>query len=84
MNNINPEIIIYKINNGRDIVYKINELEIHISNTENQQRNKNNNETIILLEDCEKDLKSSYNIPDNESLIIYKVDILKKIGIDQL
>ena len=78
LNNINPEIIINRINSGKDIIYKNNGLEIHISNTENQQKNKNNNETAVLLGDCEKELKTSYNISDNESLIIYKADILKE------
>ena len=78
LNNVDSDIILNEINKGKDIVYKINELEIHITNTENQINNKNKNETNIILGDCENILKDSYNISYNESLIIYKVDILKE------
>ena len=77
LENVNYEIIMEQISEGEDIIFKTNGLEIHISNTENQLKNKDKNETTILLGKCQNELKNAYNISDNDSLIIYKVDILK-------
>ena len=77
LENIDYETLMNQIIGGEDIVFKKSGLEIHISNSKNQLKNKNKNETTILLGDCENELKNSYNISNNESLIIFKVDIMK-------
>ena len=52
-------------------------MKISITSTENQKINKNKNISIINLGECENKIKEEYNIPNNESLLIYKLDILK-------
>ena len=61
------------------IFYKDNEMNIIVSTTENQNNNKNsnNNITTINLGECEIKLKKEYNISEEESLIVYKIDVLK-------
>ena len=76
--NENYEDIINEISNGNDLVIEDHEIRICITSTENQKNNKNNNITLINLGDCEKELKEYYNISNNNSLIIYKIDIKKE------
>ena len=60
------------------MVLEKKEIKICITSTENQNFNKNKNLTSIILGDCEKKLKESYNISINNSLIIYKMDVKKE------
>ena len=61
----------------QNLLYKDNEMIIVLATTENQKNNINNNITTINLGECETKLKKEYNIPNEESLIIYKIDVLK-------
>ena len=76
--NMNSENIISEIKDGQDIIIKMYKTIISLTSTENQNINKNKNITRIDLGECENILKGEYNIPNNESLLIYKVDILKE------
>ena len=75
---IDARKIIEKQKEGEDIIYEFNEMTIQITSTFNQKENVYQNISIIDLKDCEQMLKDAYNISQNESLIIYKVDILKQ------
>ena len=48
-----------------------------ITTTKNQKENYYANESVIDLGDCENILKKSYNISENVSLIILKIDIVR-------
>ena len=70
--NINPDDII--LNENEDIIL-LNNKNIEISLTSTEYNNKN--KTTINLGKCENELKKVNNISYNESLIIYKMNILK-------
>ena len=67
---------ISQVDNGTDYVYSEGKTSYTITSTKNQNNNKNNNVTIIDLGDCEIKLKEKYNISLNDSLYIFKIDIL--------
>ena len=64
--------------NKTDYIIEDNEIKHQITSTENQNNNKYNNISTILLGDCEKKLKYYYKIDEDESLIIYKIDIYEE------
>ena len=70
---------ISQVDNGTDYVYTEGKTSYTITSTKNQNNNKNNNVTIIDLGDCEIKLKEKYNISLNDSLYIFKIDILFNI-----
>ena len=72
------ENIMSEIKDGQDLIIKMPESIISLTSTENQNINKNNNISTIDLGACENILKTEYNISNNESLLIYKMDVLKK------
>ena len=77
--NINPNYLISEIKNCKDLTRRINDIIIiSLTSTENQKCNINMNLSKIDLGDCEKELKKEYNISNNESLLIFKLDILKE------
>ena len=63
-----------EINNGDDIVVKSKNLIITMTNTNNQNNDVNQNKTTIHLGECENKLINHYNISDNSSLYILKID----------
>ena len=79
--NIKKEIInganITKINEGEDIIIQEFNITVTITNNNNQKKqiNSKTNNTIIDFEKCETKLKKHYNISDNESLYILKMDV---------
>ena len=76
--NIDSDEIISKLIDGEDIIFlDNNNVSISLTSTENQNNNNYKNETSIDLGECEGKLKEEYNISNNESLIIYKVDFIK-------
>ena len=78
--NNDAEKILQKIDEENKIILKFDEMIIYLMNLSNPENNDNNNsqnETIIQLNECENILKDAYNISENDSLILYKVDILK-------
>ena len=56
---------------GKDIIYTISTSEI-------QNNSKNINASTIILGECEKKLKAHYNISENETLLILKVDVFEE------
>ena len=65
------------IDKGEDIIIQEKDIIITITKNDNQKNEMNSktNNTNINLGDCEEKLKNHYNIPDNDSLYILKMDI---------
>ena len=63
-----------KINGGKDLEAVTKNIIITMTNTYNQKNNLNKNKTVINLGECENKLKIFYNISDNASLYILKID----------
>ena len=81
INNIKEQIlhgeldnILSSIDKGEDIVISHNDTIYTLITTSNQRENKNNSVSSINLGECERILKDYYNINNNESLIIFKID----------
>ena len=66
---------ISNLDNGEDEIIKTEKIIITFTTTENQKNNKNNNMTSIDLGECETLLRNFYNISDNETLYMKKIDI---------
>ena len=66
---------ISNLDNGEDEIIKTEKMIITFTTTENQKNNKNNNMTRIDLGECETLLRNFYNISDNETLYMKKIDI---------
>ena len=60
---------------GEDLIVKTEKGIYIFTTTDNQKNNKNNNYSIIDLGECENILKNHYNISNNESLLIFKIEI---------
>ena len=71
------------IKNFKDQVLKTEKLIITITTSQNQKNNINNNMTTINLGECETLLRNYYNISNNETLYIKKID-LKQEGMSSL
>ena len=68
-----------EIENGRNDIIKYNHMTVTLTSTKNQKNVENNgNETTINLRDCERVLKEVYNISENETLFIKKIDVLEE------
>ena len=61
-------------NEKKDLLIQNDNLLYQITSSENQIKNKNNNYSSILLGNCENLLRNIYNISENYSLIIFKID----------
>ena len=70
------------IKNGVDLLINEEDIKYVITTTKNQKKveynHDNNNISIIDLSDCENILKKYYNLNENDSLIIFKMDIYQK------
>ena len=69
------------IDNGIEQILKADKLTITLTTTKNQKNNINNNindnMTAIDLGECETLIRDFYNISDNESLYMKKIDIIQ-------
>ena len=65
--------IIKKERNDITIDYK--NIKIQLTSSDNQKNNQNNNISTINLGICEQKLKLIYNISNNDTLLIFKMDI---------
>ena len=69
------------IDNGIEQILKADKLTITLTTTKNQKNNINNNindnMTSIDLGECETLIRDFYNISDNESLYMKKIDIIQ-------
>ena len=72
-----------KIDNGDINIIKTEKMTITLSTYYNQRNNINNNMTKIDLGECEELLRNFYNISNNESLYMKKIDIIQD-GINTL
>ena len=66
------------LDNGIDKIIKSKKLMITLTTTQNQRNNINNNMTTIDLGKCETLMRYIYNISDNESLYMKKIDIIQE------
>ena len=64
------------IENGSDDIIKYNDITATLTTIENQKNNENyGNVTTINLGNCENILKNVYNITNNETLFMRKIDV---------
>ena len=66
------------IKENKDLLFKENNIIYQLTSTDNQKKNKNNNISTINLGECETKLRQYYNINNNITLLILKIDIFKK------
>ena len=66
------------IEKKQDLIVEEGNMIFQLTSTYNQNNNEYFNYSIIILDDCEKNLKESYNISDNETLIIFKLEYIKE------
>ena len=69
------------IDSGEDEIIQQDKVKITLTSTQNLKNNinKNNyNMTIIDLEECETILRTFYNISDNETLYMKKIDVIQE------
>ena len=64
--------------NKKDFILYDGNVIFQLTSTENQINNKNINRSTINLKNCESKLKEYYNISQNDSLLIFKVDYYKE------
>jgi len=62
----------------KDLIIKDDNLVYQITSTSNQNNNKNSNISSIILGECEKTLRSAYNINDSLPLLIFKIDYFQQ------
>ena len=63
------------IDNGKDELIKIEKMTVTFTTSQNQKNNLNDNMTSIDLGDCENLLRKAYNISNNETIYMKKIDI---------
>ena len=61
-----------------DFIIENDNILYQITSTENQYNNINKNISTINMGECEKYLKDIYNISQNDSLLIYKIDYFQE------
>ena len=66
------------LDKGEDEVIETEKMTVTFTTTQNQKDNTNNNMSSIDLGECEKLLRNYYNISDNETLYMKKVDIIQE------
>ena len=66
------------IDNGKDEVIKTEKLIITFTTSQNQKNNINDNMTTIDLGECETLLRNHYNLTNNETLYMKKIDIVQE------
>ena len=64
--------------NEKDLLIDDKEIKYQITSTQNQENNEYNNISTIYLGNCLNKLKQYYNISENDSLIILKIDIYQE------
>ena len=64
-----------KLDKGQDEFIKTQKMTITLTTIENQKNNTNNNMTSIFLGQCEDELRSHYNISDNVTFYMKKIEV---------
>ena len=67
-----------KIDNGQDEYIETGKIIVTLTTLENQRKHLNKNMSVIDLGYCESLLKNWYNISDNETIYMKKIDIAQK------
>ena len=67
-----------KLNKGEDEINKIDKFIITLTTLQNQKNNLYNNMTSINIEKCETLLREHYNISENETIYMKKIDIIQE------
>ena len=62
------------IENGKDLLVEEPQIKYQITSSSNQNNKEYNSISTIKLGKCEKELKLFYNISEDESLLIFKID----------
>ena len=62
------------IDKGNDFSINYNQIKYTITTTLNQKTNDNKDESTIDLGECEIILKDEYDIPENDTLYLFKID----------
>ena len=65
------------IDKGEDQIINTNKMQIVFTNTENQKINIESNMSTIDLGDCEKLLRNHYNLTNNQTIYMKKIDIIQ-------
>ena len=64
------------LDNGQDEIIKTGKMTITLTTTSNQKNNKtNNNMTLLDLGECENLLRDHFNISENETIYMKKIDV---------
>ena len=62
----------------KNLIIEDNNIIFQLTSTENQENNENMNVSKINLGEYEKTLKKEYNIRQNQSLLIFKIDYFQE------
>ena len=76
--NLNLLIIHFIEEQKEDLLANENDIIYQITSTYNQENNEYINISSINLGECENKLRIFYNISDNITLLIFKIDIMEK------
>ena len=68
---------LYNIDKGEDQFINAEKLTITLTNIENQKNNIDSNMSTIDLGDCEDLLRIHYNLTDNQTIYMKKIDIIQ-------
>ena len=74
---LNP-LLLNITQNKEDILIKEDNIIFSITSTDNQNNKEYYNVSTIKLGQCEEELRSYYNISDNETLLMFKVDYFEE------
>ena len=66
------------IDEGQDEVIKTEKVTVTFTSVENQKNDINQNVTTIDLGDCENELRKYYNLSNNETLYMKKIDVIQE------
>ena len=66
-----------KLDNGKDEVIETDKMTVTLTTSKNEKSNINNNMTAINLGTCENLLKDIYNISNNETLYMKKIEVFQ-------
>ena len=67
-----------KLDNGHDEVIKSGKVTWTLTTLQNQMNNINRNITLILLGECENILRNYYNITNNETIYMKKIEVAQE------
>ena len=66
------------LDKGKEEIIETEKIKITFTTTQNQKNNKNENITKIDLGECETLLRKFYNLTNNESLYMKKIDVMQE------